>query len=465
MDLEHKEEIHHASLRLLERTGVLVHEEQALQLLKAAGCAVDADHRVRIPERVVEQAILSVPQKIEIYDRSGRPAMVLEDRKAYFGTGSDTPNVIDFESGQRRAAVLKDVETAARLADGLENVNFIMCMGLASDAPVQRSDRYHFAAMVENSTKPIMFTAWSLDGLQAIYEMAATFTGSEENLRQRPFLIHYAMAIAPFIHPKDSIDKVLFCAEKYLPVEYHSVDIGGSTAPATLAGSFVQGNARMLSGVVIHQLKSPGAPLIVDTSVTFLDMSTMVSPYFGPEVLLASIMNKEMALYYGIPTFAKAGAGDAKTLDQQAGLEIGMTILNEYLIGNNLIHDMGYLESGMTASLESLVICNEVVSLVKRFGRGVDFSPEHLALEVIDEVGPKGNYLTHEHTLRHFRDEFWFPELLDHNNYDTWLKEGGKTLIEKAHQRTREILDEHRPESLSEAIIGEIDRILKAGEE
>jgi trimethylamine--corrinoid protein Co-methyltransferase len=174
------------------------------------------------------------------------------------------------------------------------------------------------------------------------------------------------MSIAPFIHPRDSLEKVLFCAENRIPVEYHSVDIGGSTAPATLAGSFVQGNARMLSGLVIHQLKSPGAPLIVDTSIVFLDMQTLASPYMTPEVLLASIMNKEMALYYGVPTFAKAGAGDAKILDQQAGIEIGMTIFNEYLIGNNLIHDMGYLEMGMTGSLESLVICDEVVSYVKR---------------------------------------------------------------------------------------------------
>ncbi len=461
---EQREEIHRASLRLLERNGVLVYEDEALELLKSCRCPVDEDHRVRIPERVVEEAIRSVPRKIEIYDRQGKPAMVLEERRPHFGTGSDTPNVIDFETGQRRTAVLKDVERAARLADGLENVDFIMGMGLASDVPVQRSDQYHFAAMVENSTKPIMFTAWSQAGLQTIYDMAVAVSGSEELLRKKPFLIHYAMAISPFVHPQDSIEKVLFCAEKHLPVEYHSVDIGGSTAPATLAGSFVQGNARMLSGVVIHQLKSTGAPLIVDTSVAFLDMSTMVSPYFAPEVLLASVMSKEMALYYGIPTFAKAGAGDAKTLDQQAGLEIGMSVFSEYLIGNNLIHDMGYLESGMTASLESLVICDEVISLVKRIGRGVDFSPEHLALEVIEEVGPKGNYLIHDHTLKHFRQEFWFPGILDHNNYDTWLKEGSKNLAEKAHQRAREIISSHTPEPFDGAVARDIEKILKAGE-
>jgi trimethylamine--corrinoid protein Co-methyltransferase len=455
-----KEEIHRSSLRLLQRNGVIVHEEQALGLLEEAGCSVE-DQRVFIPERVVRRALGTVPQNIEIYDRTGTPAMSLEERKAHFGTGSDTPNVIDFQTGKRRPAVLEDVKRAARLADGLENVDFIMSLGSAGDCPVERSDRYHFAAMMENSGKPIMFTAWSLEGLQDIYEMAVITAEGTDKLQRRPFLIHYAMAIAPFIHPKDSLQRVLFCAEKQIPVEYHSVDIGGSTAPATLAGSFVQGNARMLSGLVIHQLKSPGAPLIVDTSVVFLDMQTLVPPYMTPEVLLASIMNKEMALYYGIPTFAKAGAGDAKILDQQAGVEIGMTIFNEYLIGNNLIHDMGYLEMGMTGSLESLVICDEVVSFVKRFGRGVDISPEHLALEVIEEVGPAGNYLTHDHTLKHFREEFWFARLMDHNNHDGWVKRGSKSLSDRAHERAARILEEHTPPALEEKVTEEIYRIAK----
>jgi trimethylamine--corrinoid protein Co-methyltransferase len=331
---------------------------------------------------------------------------------------------------------------------------------LAGDVPLESSDRHHFAAMAANSTKPIMFTAWSLQGLEDIYAMAAAVAGSEEELQARPFVIHYAMAIAPFVHPKDSLQKLLFCAEKQLPVEYHSVDIGGSTGPATLGGSFVQGNARMLSGLVIHQLAAPGAPLIVDTSVTFLNMSTMVSPYFAPEVLTASLMNKEMALHYGVPTFAKAGAGDAQILDQQAGIEIGMSVLNEALIGNNLIHDLGYLGSGMTASLESLAICDEVVGMARRIARGVELSPEHLALEVIKEVGPAGNYLTHDHTLEHFRRELWFPRLFDQRNYDTWVREGSTTLAERARKRAMEILERHSPPPLESRVQRRIDRIL-----
>ena len=463
LEQAHREEIHGAGLRLLARTGVVVHHEQALHLLAEAGCRVDGTC-VRIPEHVVERALATVPRSVGIHNRLGRPAMDLEDRKSYFGTGSDTPNVIDFDSGQRRPAVLADVARAARLADALPHLDFVMSMGLAGDVPVERSDRHHFAAMVGNSAKPIMFTAWSLEGLRDIYEMAAVVAGGEQQLRDRPFVIHYAMAIAPFVHPRDSLEKVLFCAEKGLPVEYHSVDIGGSTGPATLAGSFVQGNARMLSGLVIHQLKAPGAPLVVDTSVVFLDMATMVSPYVAPEVTLASLMNKEMALYYGVPTFAKAGAGDSKLLDQQAGVEIGMTMLSEYLIGNNLVHDLGYLESGMTSSLESLAICDEVAGLVKRIGRGVELSPEHLALEAIEETGPTGNYLVHPHTLRHFREELWFPKLMDRQNHDRWQQSGGESLAERAHRRAAVVLETHEPPPLDPGVLREIGKITKSGQ-
>jgi len=448
--------------RLLARTGVVVHHEGARRLLTEAGCQVEGS-LVRIPEHVVARALETVPRSVRIYDRLGRPAMDLGDRRTYFGTGSDTPNVIDLETGKRRSAVLADVARAARLADGLPHVDFVMSMGLAGDVPVERSDRHHFAAMVENTAKPIMFTAWTLEGLREIYAMAAVVAGGEENLKARPFAIHYAMAIAPFIHPRDSLEKVLFCAERGLPVEYHSVDIGGSTGPATLAGSFVQGNARMLSGLVIHQSKAPGAPLVVDTSVVFLDMATMVSPYFAPEITLASLMNKEMALHYGVPTFAKAGAGDSKLLDQQAGIEIGMSMLSECLIGNNLVHDLGYLESGLSCSLESLAICDEVAGLVRLIGRGVEISPEQLALEVIEETGPTGNYLVHPHTLRHFREAFWFPKLMDRQNHDRWQHSGGQSLAERAHRRVTDVLENHVPSPLDPGALRELGRMLEPG--
>ncbi|MBW2123148.1 MAG: trimethylamine methyltransferase family protein [Deltaproteobacteria bacterium] len=465
LDEEQKREIHLASLNVLERTGIVVHDEESLRLLREAGCEIRENKRVHIPPAVVEEALRSVPPRISIYDRDAKLSMLLEGRKSYFGTGSDTPNVIDFETGRRRKAVLADVERAALLADGLSEVDFVMSMGLASDVPAELSDRYHFAAMVSNSTKPIMFTAWSLDGLRDIYQMAAAVAGGEERLRRNPFIIHYAEPIAPFVHPRESLEKLLFCAEKGIPVEYHCISMGGTTAPATLAGSVVQANARMLSGVVIHQLKAKGAPLIVQAPVIFFDMRTSLMPYFGPEWCVSAATSKEMAMFYGIPTFGKAGVTDSKVFDQQAGIEIGMSILAENLVGNNLIHDMGYLESGLTSCLESLVVCSEVVSMARRIMRGIDLSPEHFCLDLMDRVGPEGNYLAEDHTARHFRREFWFPRILDRYPYEAWMEEGGKTLAEKAHMEAERVFREHVPKALQPEIREALDETLEKGKE
>jgi trimethylamine---corrinoid protein Co-methyltransferase len=217
--------------------------------------------------------------------------------------------------------------------------------------------------------------------------------------------------------------------------------------------------------VVIHQLKRRGAPLIVQSPVIFLDMKTSLMPYFGPDWVLSALLSKEMALYYGIPTFGKAGATDSKTLDQQAGIEIGMSVLAEGLVGNNLIHDLGYLEMGLTSSLASIVMCDEVVSHVKRILRGVDFSAEHMAVESIVEAGPDGNFLSSDHTVKHFRQEAWFPKLFDRNAYDNWAASGEKTLQDKAVAMARSILARHEAAPLAREVDHEIETILKRASE
>ncbi len=465
LDDEHKEEIHRASLEILERTGILVHDQEALDLLQQAGCSVRENNRVFLPGPVVEEAIRTVPDRITISNRKGERCLYLEDRKAYFGTGSETLNVIDVRTGERRKAILNDVREAARLCDRLKNVDFVMSMGMADDIPAVLSDRYQFEAMVSSTIKPIMFTAWDKEGLEDIYRMALAVAGNEKNLQQNPFLINYSEPIAPFVHPKDSLQKLLFCAEKGIPVEYHCISMAGATGPATLAGSFVQANARMLSGMVIHQLKKKGAPLIVQSPVIYLDMRTSLMPYFGPEWCLSTLMSKEMALYYGVPTFGKAGATDAKLIDQQAGIEIGMSIFAEGLVGNNLIHDIGYLETGLTSSLASIAICDEVIGHVKSFLKGIAFSPEHLAIDLINELGPKGNYMNTEHTLKHFRQEAWFAKLIDHSRYDNWVASGSKTMLDGANEMVKSMLATHEVPPLPIEVTNEMKAILQKSKE
>ncbi|MGD2147036.1 MAG: trimethylamine methyltransferase family protein, partial [Anaerolineae bacterium] len=206
---DQKEQVHQATLELLRRTGVSVLVPEVRDLLKDAGCWLDGE-RVRIPPHLIDWAIRTAPSRVVLCDRHGEPAMELEGRKGYYGTGSDTPFVIDAYTGERRQAVLGDVANVARLVDGLENIDFLMCMGIASDVTAEISDLYHFRAMVSNTSKPIVYTAWSLQNLKDIVEMAEAVVGGAEALRRSPLMALYSEPISPLTHGIESCEKLLF---------------------------------------------------------------------------------------------------------------------------------------------------------------------------------------------------------------------------------------------------------------
>ena len=439
-------EIHLATMELLRRTGVDVENEQIRDLMAQAGCWVDGS-RVRIPSDLIEWAIRIAPSRVALCRRDGQPALQLEGRKGYYGTGSDTPFVIDVDSGERRPARLQDVKNVARLVDGLANIDFLMCMGIASDAPEMFTDLYHFKAMVENTSKPLVYTAWSRQNLEAIIAMAEAVAGSPEALRRSPFCALYTEPISPLTHAQESCEKLLFIAEKGLPVVYTpGMQIGG-TAPVTIAGALVQANAEQLSGLLICQLIRQGAPVICGGGVLFMDMAKGLISYAAPEFMLAMGGLSDLCHYYGLPIFSFAGCSDAKIFDQQAAAEGALWMMVSALTGGNLIHDVGYLEGGLTASYQMIAAMDEVAGLVKRFMSGIEVTPDSLALPVIDAVGPGGHFIGEDHTFRNFRQN-WVPELFDRDSYGDWQEQGGQNLGESANERIRSILADHRPAEL-----------------
>jgi trimethylamine--corrinoid protein Co-methyltransferase len=232
----------------------------------------------------------------------------------------------------------------------------------------------------------------------------------------------------------------------------------------TVAGALVQANAEQLSGLLITQLIRKGAPVIGAGGILYMDMSRGLISYAAPEFMLAMTAFSEMYHHYGIPIFSFAGCSDAKVFDQQAAIEGALWMLITALGGGNLIHDVGYVESGMTASYQQLVAMNEVAGLVKRFMRGVEISEETIALDVIDQVGPGGHYLGEEHTFDHFRRN-WIPDLFDRLPRDEWENGGALTLGDRAADRVREILEHHEPAPLDEAVAGELETIIQRAEE
>jgi trimethylamine--corrinoid protein Co-methyltransferase len=454
------EKIHEGTLAVLKETGILAKDPKARELLREAGCQGDGE-RVRIPSSLVENALKNAVPRIEIADRNGGPAMNLEGDEVWFGTGSDTPHVIDPYTGQRRRTVLKDIENVSKLVDALPEMSFVMCSGIASDVNPEISDIHHFLAMVSLTEKPAVFTAWNLANLKAIVEMAVVVTGGEERLRANPFLALYTEPVSPLVLGQESSQKLMFMAERGLPVVFAPGMITGATGPVTLAGGIVQANAEILAGYVLANLVRPGTPFIYGGSGEPLDMSTMLMSYGAPESMLVVSALTDMSKHYGLPSFGYAGCSDSCLYDQQASLESTLWLLLASLNGANLVHDVGYINNGLTTSFEQIVVSAEVVGSVRRIAGGIDVDEETMALDLIAGVGPGGEYLTSEHTLRHFRDN-WFPRLISRDPYERWEQKGRKNLGDRANESVRRILQDHEPRPLEGRIAEELRRIVRA---
>jgi len=456
-------ELHHATLEVMRRTGVQVEEPRAIEVFARAGCWVEGK-RVRFPAHLVEWAIEVTPPRVVLCDRLGRPAMALQGERAYFGTGSDTPNIVDLETGERRPVRKEDIARTSRLVDALPHLSFMMCSGIASDVPAAISDIHHFEAMVCNTIKPIVFTAWSLENLKDIIAMAEAVAGSAEALQRSPFCALYTEPISPLTLGPEATQKLMYMAEKGLPTVFTPGLITGASGPVTIAGGLVQGNAEMLAGFVLAQLIREGTPLVYGGGVLPIDMRTTLMSYAAPEFMLAVCALKDMARYYRLPMFHFAGCSDAKTFDQQASLEGALWVMLAALNGGNLVHDMGYIDNGLTTSYQQLVTMDEVVGMVARFMGGIPVTEETMALDVIERVGPGGHFLADDHTLRHFREN-WMPKLLDRSNYDTWVANGRLTLGDRALQRARHLLATHTPEPLPDGVAAELAAIVARAEQ
>ncbi|MBN2152006.1 MAG: trimethylamine methyltransferase family protein [Candidatus Lokiarchaeota archaeon] len=450
------ERIHATTLKILEETGVRVADPEGIRVLEEAGCAVEKEDIVRIPRGVVEACIESAPSRIDIYDRKGEPAMVLEGRNSYFGLGTDLPTTVDLETGEARRSVLQDVVNAARVADFCPNIDFIASFALPGDVPTNTMYVECFKAEVENSTKPIFFTAAGKDDLEYIARMARAVAGGMEALRQKPFLIHYSEPVAPLTHSKGAVDKLLFCAENGIPICYIPTVLLGASGPVTLAGGITQANAEALSGIVMHQLKKGGAPIVSGWAVVPLDMKSMTYCYGSPEVRLTNAAFADIYHHYEIPCWGIVGT-DSHVLDQQAAMEHAFAELLAAMDGANLIHDVGYLGQGLLGSPASIVMCDEIVSYIRRFMKGFEISEETLALDLIDKnsplKAPQANFLAERHTLKHFRTEIWRPAVCNRDMPDAWRKKGGKTYGQRVVEKAREILKHHSPASLDPGVV------------
>jgi trimethylamine--corrinoid protein Co-methyltransferase len=285
--------------------------------------------------------------------------------------------------------------------------------------------------------------------------------GGPDDLREKPFLACYINVTSGLVHNEEALQKLLFLADKGLPALYIPTITGGVNGPVTMAGAVALVNAGVLTGLVISQLRRPGTPVVVPGFAgSALDMRTLVEPYCMPD---ARGMSEAVAHSYRLPMFTLAGCSDSKAVDQQAALEAALTLMEETLVGGHLVHDLGYLESGLTGSLAQLAICDEIIAWIRRSLRPVEVTGETLAIDEIVAMGPDGQMLDSEHTLHHHRSR-WYPDLIDRRNFDDWRAGGGKTLAEAAAERVDHLLASHSPKPLAPEAAAAIHAVVERAE-
>lgn len=451
------ERIHMASLEILERVGVDVHDEKARDLLVKGGARADGI-RIRLSEYMVERALSMAPKRMTLYDRFGKVAIRAWGTHTHYGGGSDCLNVLDHRTGQRRRAVLQDVKEAVIVQDSLPELDFVMSMFLPEDVDPRIYDRYQMEVMLNHTTKPIVFVTPDFQGCVTAVEMCELVAGGAEAFQQRPFATCYINVTSGLVANAEALQKCMYLAEKGVPMLYIPLNAGGVNSPTTTAGCMASMNAGTLLGIVLAQLVRAGTPVAVPGwNGGPYNLKTMVGNY-----VLADEQGvpTEMGRYYDLPVFGLGGSTDSKVLDQQCGMEATLSLMTALLHGANLVHDVGFMDSGMQGSLQLQVIADDTIGFLRAATAGVLVDDETLALDVVEELGPTGDYLSHGHTLRHFKEPF-YSKLADKGTYSQWADRGKTGMEERAAKLVDKILEKAQPQPLPTDVQRDLAKIIQ----
>jgi trimethylamine--corrinoid protein Co-methyltransferase len=406
------------------------------------------------------------PRSFTVFARDGNPNhdIHIGPGRAYFGPGPTPPNFIDVETQERRPFIKDDARIVATVVDALPNIDFCESLGTISDVHPDLAASYEFAEMFPNTSKPIVAWSYGWDDSEDIHKIAAAEAGGQEAFEKRPNYIHYCEPLSPLVSTFEAVDKLIFAARHRVPLIFTPCPLAGGTAPMTAAGIIIQAAAESWMGLTLAQAIQPGLPFFMGGVLSVMDMNAMILSYGAPELSLMMAGITELAHFAGIPLWQTGGCTDSKTLDEQAALEGSMSCFFSALSGGDLCHDVGYTESGITGSILQTAMMDEAIGYSRRITRGIEVNEDTLATDVIHKVGPNGHYLYEKHTLRHFKSEFWYPNLCDRRSYEDWEKRGGTTLRERVIARVHDILSSHKPSAVKPETEKVIKEVLETAE-
>jgi len=458
------EAIHATALEDLERVGVRVGTAKGLRLLREAGADVDeASGVAKIPPHIIQEAIARASKHVVLRGRDPSQDADLDLRHVHICNDGTGPLAIDFETGKRRASTSEDLARSARVSNALRNHHVFWPMVTSQDYAAEVRKFVDLKVSLVNTDKHVLFAeAVTVEEARTLTAMAAAVLGDEAQLRRRPIISSVHTSIAPLQHDAGNMDSAFAFGEAGVPVAIFTMPTPGASGPVTLAGSVVVAAMEFLSGLAMCQLANPGCPVIWGCGIAPLDMKTTTRGGGSPEHGLTGAAVTQLAHFYGVPSLCGGFDTTASVPGTQATMEAFASGLSLILGGADLIVGIGLLEDARTLSLESLFIHDEMIEMIRRIADGIVVDEEHLAADVIEKVGIGQTFLGQRHTMKHLRSEHYIPTLVDRRSYDLWMKDGGRSMEDRARAMVKEAIAKAPPHPLPPETVRKLDAIIDA---
>ena len=436
-------QIHAASVKILGEVGFETTHTPLLRLLEEKEGIVDWEKkRAYFPPELISRCLEQAPSEFIFYGMEEGKEIHLGADRVYFGTGGKALYVLE-ENRNRRLSLLKDVARFARLADKLEYVDFFIVPVHSHDVNINSIDVNEFYQSLKNTGRPVMGGIYNIDGLKRVVELAAMLAGSMKKLQQRPFVGFISAITSPLKMEDDRAEILMEVARLGLPLVVSTAPVGGATAPITLAGILAMQNTEALLGVILSQMVNPGTPIFYSAVPCTMDMRSGSFMMGGVDSGIMNAAVAQMAAYYRIPSYLTVGVTDSKLPDAQAAYESTTNSLLGALAGGNYLHQMfGLLDGALTISYAQFVIDHDIVGNCVKVLQGVEVTPETLGIDVIAEVGPGGNFLSHQHTVERVRNSYYRPRVVSRQDFQAWRKAGAQDSWQKAEEIAAKLLAE-----------------------
>lgn len=460
------EAIHQATLDVLSEVGVSIKSEEVLLLLEDLGLEVDYYKQiVKFNKNIVEGAIKNTPEKFKIYSRDKSYSVKIgigEETKT--AAGHNAIYLYNYIDDTRKPFLKKDVGKYAKLSNYLSEIDIVATQALPQDVFAKSTLLHAFDAVINNTIKPVLFSPEKDTEVKSIIEMIKIITNCDE-IGHEPIGICQFSPSSPLFWNNDTIKGFIEIVKEGFPCTILPGPMTGATAPFTIAGSIVQKNAEILSGVTIAQLINKGTPLLMVNSGAQFDMRSAAALFSTPECFIHNVAGAQLAEYYKIPSHGCIPTSDSHCHDEQLGFENMLSYLSGFGSKVSLVVNAGMFSSGKVSSFEQAVVDNEIIKIIRKYFKGIEVNKETLAIDAIKRVGPLGNYLTDELTLKSLKNNsFISSEIVNRLEHNAWILSGSKTIIDNANEEVKRILkrdDVFLPKNKKE----KIDQIIRKFEE